>query len=304
MIVKHVDLDTINASNKKKGLKAITPYLFLLPHLIFFALFVVYPFFYGIYISFTSFDLMGNPQFVFLDNYIKIFTFGSKFSKDFFNGLGHTLIYTCIAVPLIVFVPLLFAVFLFAIKNEKLRNFFQSILYATSILSVSTVVLIFTWLLDLDNGLFNNLFMASVNFKGSAALTWTAIIMLTLWSGIGGNMIIFLSAISSIPKSQYEAANLDGANAFQKFFRLTLPSLKFPLTFSLITGVIGGFNVFGQPYLFGGKPGSYETVMMEIYQYAFGSKPPMAGMASAMSVLLGLVILVVSVIQFKVMKEK
>ncbi|MCR4911321.1 MAG: sugar ABC transporter permease [Bacilli bacterium] len=303
MIVREISTNNINQSNKKKGLKAFTPYLFLLPHLIFFAIFVVYPFLYGIYISFTNFDLMNSPKFCFFDNYIKILTFGSKYSKDFFAGLLHTFIYTVTAVPLIVFVPLILAVLLYAIKNEKLRNFFQSILYATSILSVSTVVLIFTWLLDRDNGLFNNLFMVDINFKGNEILTWVAIISLTLWSGVGGNMIIFLSSISSIPKSQYEAASLDGANAVNRFFRLTLPSLRFPLTFSLITGVIGGFNVFGQPFLFGGKVGSYETVMMEVYEYAFGSSP-MAGMASAMSVLLGLIILAASVVQFKLMKEK
>ncbi|MCR4561698.1 MAG: sugar ABC transporter permease [Bacilli bacterium] len=246
---------------------------------------------------------MGNPEFIWFDNYVQIFTFGSKYSKDFFAGLGHTLIYTVTAVPLIVFVPLVLAVLLYAIKNVRIRNIFQSILYSTSILSVSTVVLIFTWLLDRDNGLFNNLFLVDINFKGNAVLTWVAIISLTLWSGVGGNMIIFLSSISSIPKSQYEAASLDGANAFQRFFRLTLPSLRFPLTFSLITGVIGGFNVFGQPYLFGGQVGSYETVMMEIYGYAFG-KSPMAGMASAMSVLLGIIILLVSIVQFRMMREK
>ncbi|MCR4660381.1 MAG: sugar ABC transporter permease [Clostridia bacterium] len=303
MIVREISEDNINKSNKKKGIKALTPYLFLLPHLIFFAVFVVYPFFYGIYISFTEFNLMGEPSFCFLNNYTEIFTFGSKFSKDFFSGLLHTFIYTMTAVPLVVFVPLILAVLLYAIKNVKIRNFFQSILYSTSILSVSTVVLIFTWLLDRDNGLFNNLFNVDINFKGNEVLTWVAIISLTLWSGVGGNMIIFLSSISSIPKSQYEAASLDGANVFNRFFRLTLPSLRFPLTYSLITGVIGGFNVFGQPFLFGGKVGSYETVMMRVYEYAFGTSP-MAGMASAMSVLLGIIILFVSIVQFRLMREK
>ena len=164
---------------------------------------------------------------------------------------------------------------------------------------------IWKWLLDRDNGLINNLFMVDINWGGEQPLAWISIFMLTLWAGVGGNMIIFLSAISSIPKSQYEAAGLDGANFIQKFFHITVPSLRFPITYCLITGVIGGFNVFGQPYMFGGPTGTYETVMMNIQNYGFGGKTiPMAGMASAMSVLLGLIIVLVSIVQFKVMKEK
>lgn len=315
MIIREVEANTVNKANNKQGFKKLIPYLFLLPHLIFFSVFVVYPFFYGIVISFTKFDMMSAPKFVGFDNYAQIFNFSTAVSKDFFGGLGHTFFYTIIAVPLIVIVPLLLAVWLYAIKNEKLRNFFQAVLYATSILSVSTVVMIFTWLLDSDNGLFmligsteiNGeypfLWLTEINWRGSQPFAWISIFTLTLWSGVGGNMIIFLSAISSIPKSQYEAANIDGAGAIKKFFRLTLPSLRFPLTYSLITGVIGGFNVFGQPFLFGGPVGTYETAMMEIQNLAFAADIPQAGMASAMSVVLGIIIAIVSLIQFKVSKE-
>lgn len=286
--------------NKKKN--KLSPYLFLIPHLIFFLVFVVYPFFYGIVISFFNYNLIDTPTFVGFDNYAQIFTKGTVFNKYFFEGLGHTLLFTIIEVPLIIVIPLLFAVILFSIKNEKIRSIFQAILYATSILSVSTVVLIFKWLLDRDNGFFNNVFQVDINWMGTQPLAWISIFMLTLWAGVGGNMIIFLSAISGISPSIYEAASLDGVNAWNRFFRLTLPQLKFPITYSLITGVIGGFNVFGQPYMFGGPTGTYETLMMHIHRLAFGEDVPIAGMASAMSVLLGLIIVVVSIIQFRVTK--
>ena len=306
MIIKEIEKPNQNKDKKQGNIsRKISPYLFLIPHLIFFLVFVVYPFFYGIILSFFDYNLINSPSFVGFNNYIQIFTFGSKFSNDFFLGLGHTALFTVVVIPLIIIVPLLFAVWLFAIKNAKIRNIFQAILYATSILSVATVVWIWRWMLDRENGLINNIIQSNINWRGTQPLAWISIFLLTLWAGVGGNMIIFLSAISSIPQSQYEAASLDGANAWHKLIHITIPSLKFPLTYCLITGVIGGFNVFGQPYLFGGPTGTYETLMMNIQRYGFGgSDLPMAGMASAMSVLLGLIILVVSVIQFRLMRGK
>ena len=306
MIVKELDDLDYSTSKSKKGIWNKTlPYLFLVPHLIFFLVFVVFPFFYGIVLSFFDFNLINDPVPVGFNNYKQIFTAGSVFNKDFFLGLAHTALFTVIEVPLIIGVPLLLATWLYAIKNEKIRGVFQAILYSTSILSVATVVWIWKWLLDRENGLINNLFLTDINWRGEQPLAWISIFLLTLWAGVGGNMIIFLSAISSIPKSQYEAAGLDGANSIQKFLHITVPSLRFPLTYCIITGVIGGFNVYGQPYMFGGPAGTYETVMMNIQKYGFGGESlPVAGMASAMSVLLGIVILIVSVIQFKALKEK
>ncbi len=304
MIVREID-GLNNKQNRKWTFSKIIPYIFLVPHLVFFVVFILFPFFYGIVLSFFDYNLINEAKFVGFANYLEIFTPGTTFNKDFFLGLGHTVLFTVIVVPLIIIVPLIFATWLFAIKNEKIRGVFQAILYSTSILSVATVVWIWKWMLDRKNGLVNNLFFTDINWSGQQPMAWISIFMLTLWAGVGGNMIIFLSAISSIPKSQYEAAGLDGANFLQKFFHITVPSLRFPLTYCIITGVIGGFNVYGQPYMFGGPSGTYETVMMNIQEYGFGGKSmPVAGMASAMSVLLGLIILIVSVAQFKALKEK
>jgi multiple sugar transport system permease protein len=110
-----------------------------------------------------------------------------------------------------------------------------------------------------------------------------------------------MSSISGIPNSLYEAASLDGANVVQKFFNITLPSIKSPLLYSLVMGTIGGFNVYGQTYMFAG-PSNTHSLMQYIQEYAFGSATSIAGMASAMSVMLGVIISVFSLIQFKLMK--
>lgn len=289
---------------KKQKLKdKLKPILFIGPHLIFFTVFVVFPFFYGIFISFTKWDLMSPIEFAWFENYELIFTKGNVFNLDFFNGLKATLIYTVVMTPLLIIVPLIFAVLLLAVENKRIRSIFQIILYASSVLSVATVALTWRWLLDREMGVINNLLLKDINWIGTQPYAWISIFMLTLWSGIGGNMIIFMSSISGVSKSLYESASLDGANKLQQFFHITLPSIRFPMLYALVMGTIGGFNVFGQTYMFGG-PESTNTVMMYIREYSFGLATPMAGMASAMSVLLGLIISVFSFIQLKLMREK
>lgn len=288
---------------KKKNGDLLNTLLFIGPHLLFFLIFTVFPFFFGIVISFTRWDMMSKPEFIWFDNYQVLFTKGNTFNIAFISGLKASLMYTVVMVPLLIAVPLFFAVLLYAIKSEKVRGVFQALLYASSILSVSTVVLTWKWILDRENGLINNWLLMDINWMGEFPYAWISIFVLSLWAGIGGNMVIFLSSISAVPKSLYEAASLDGANAIQKFFYITLPSIRFPLLYALVMGTIGGLNVYGQTALFGGP---YEThsVMEYIRDYAFGSSTPMAGMASAMSVVLGLIIAVFSAIQFKMMSGR
>ena len=297
MIVRELDVYNLTRTKKPLG-KILTPWLFLLPHLIFFLVFIVFPFFYGIVLSFFKCDLMGMMEPVGFQNYIDIFT-TEPYRTDFFMGLAHTALFTVVSIPLIILVPLGLATWLYAIKNEKIRGVFQSILYATTILSVSTVVFIWKYMMDADNGFVNLFFELDINWH-KQPYAWIIIFALTLWSGVGGNMIIFLSAIASIPKSMYEVASIDGVSKWKQFVRLTLPSLKFPLTYCFITGTIGAFNVFGQPYLYTAYKGTYETVIMEITDYAFEQN--MAGVASAMSVCLGIIIVIVSAVQFKITK--
>ena len=119
---------------RQKLLEKLKPIFFIGPHLIFFIVFVVFPFFYGIFISFTKWDLMGPIEFVKFENYKLIFTKGNIFNLDFFNGLKATVLYTVVMTPLLIIVPLIFAVLLLAVENKKIRSIFQIILYASSVL--------------------------------------------------------------------------------------------------------------------------------------------------------------------------
>lgn len=291
-------------NSPKEQLKAL---IFIGPQLIFFCVFFIIPFFFGIIISFTKWDMMGPMKFEGFGNFAQIWDIKGAiekvnvFSENFFNGLKYTLYYTVVMVPLLIVVPMAFALVLNKLKVG--RGIFQAILYAPSLLSVATVALTWRWLVDMDNGVFNNIFfpMNPVNFVRDHA--WLCIFMLTLWSGVGGNLVIFLAGLSGIPETYYEAADVDGANAIVKFWYITIPEMSFQLLYTTIMGTIGAFNVFGQPYMFGTPPGQ-EVLMQYIHEYAFGMATPMAGMASAMSVSLGLIISVFSAVQFKLMEAK
>ena len=295
VIAKHAE----SASSVKNGKKKIKwrdellPFIFIGPHLVFFVVFILVPFIFGIAISFTSWDMVGSPEFIGFKNYVQIFS-DTVFSDEFWQGLGATMIYVVVMVPLLIAVPLLFACLL--LKVTRGRAVMQSVLYISSILSVSAVVLMWRWLFDRESGAINLILGLDINWAGDYA--WLCIFILSLWSGIGGNMVIFMSGLSGIPSSYYEAADLDGANAFVKFWKITLPSMRFPLLYTTVMTTIGAFNVYGQPALFGG-PENTQVLMIHIQKRAFGSDISMAGIASTMSVLFGIIIVVFSALQFK-----
>nr|WP_201791063.1 sugar ABC transporter permease [Nesterenkonia sp. PF2B19] len=130
--------------------------------------------------------------------------------------------------------------------------------------------------------------------------------MLTVWAGIGGNLIIYRSAISAVPQELYEVASIDGAGAVRSFFNVTLPSIRLPLLYTTVMTTTVSFNVFAQPLMLtnGGPADSTTVLMMEVRDLAFGGGPSIAGVASAMAVLLGLVLMAISAIQFFIMYRR
>lgn len=277
--------------------------LFVLPHLVLFLSFFIIPFIMGIYISFTNWDGIGKAEFVGLDNYKDILDpsltewgFHNDAYSAFTGGIKYTFYNVLVMVPLIVIVPLLLA--LMINKISKGKKLVQAILYFPSLLSVATVALTWRWVLGDGKGFVNNMF--SLNLTLQRDNPWLVVWIFTLWAGVGGNLIIFLAGLSGIPRSYYEAASIDGANSFQMFFRITLPELRFQLLYSTVMGTIGAFNVYGQPAMFG--VGNDRRVLMQyIYEYKTQN---LLGMASALAVLLGLIIAVFSAIQFVMMRRR
>lgn len=284
----------------KKGKGFNTGYFFILPHYLLFLIFIAIPTLFTIYISFTNWDLFGSPTFVGLENYrLLLFEKGHTYNTYFWNGIKNTLIYVIISVPIGILVPLAFAGILN--ENPPGKRFMQAILYFPSLLSVSTVVICWSWLFRTDVGIINHVLGTAINWAGSQPAAWIAINILTIWWLVGGNMIIYLAGMADIPEELYESAEIDGASKWAQFVHITLPLIKAQIGVTLIFTIIGGYNVFGQTWMFnnGGPGESNKTILMYIRELAFGSGVSQSGIASTMAVVLGIIIIVTSAIVSK-----
>ncbi|MBC6314101.1 sugar ABC transporter permease [Listeria grandensis] len=283
----------------------LTPWLFAGPHLIIFLIFFLVPVVYGIYISFTDWDLVGTPDFVGFDNYREIlFQKDSTFYEQLHNGLRNTFIFVVLTVPFCIIVPLLLASALNA--KPKLNKVFQSLFYLPSLFAISAVIIIWGLMFNVSFGPINQFLGTTVNWVGTQPYAWITLVIVTVWWCIGGNMIIYQAALNGISKDFYEAAEIDGATSMQKFFRITLPSIRAQLLYTVVMTTIAQFNVYGQPLMLtkGGPSGSTSVLLMYIQQNAFGTGQSIAGIASAMAVILGLCIMIVSAIQFFFLRNK
>jgi multiple sugar transport system permease protein len=284
---------------------SFTPYLFIAPHVIIFTLFFLVPMFYGIYASFTKWNLFTDPQFIGLDNYKTILlNTESTFYRQFWNGLKNTIIFVIICVPFQVSLPL--AIALLLDKRPKGRNIFQGILYMPTLFSITSVTLTWLFIFNRSLGLFNNLFGTDINWYGEQPYAWMTIVITTIWWGIGGNLIIYVAALSGIDKSVLEAADLDGAKGFKRFWNITVPTIRFPLAYTVIVSIIAQFNIYGQPLIItnGGPNESTYVLLMYIRNLAFGTGNSVAGMASAMAACLGLIIGVISIGQLILLRKR
>ncbi|AFK85522.1 MULTISPECIES: carbohydrate ABC transporter permease [Thermoanaerobacterium] len=277
--------------------KAI-PYLFILPNVLIFSTFVIIPAFFGVLYSFTNFDGLS-MKFVGIKNYIALLD-----DTDFWNSIKLTIIFVVIVVPGIY----VFSLFLGMILSKEFRTkgLFRAIFYWPTMISPIIAGLAWKWLLSENIGIVNYL-LVLFGFHKIAWLTNSvnaniSVVIATLWSRVGFYMVIFIAGIQSIPTSYYEAAYIDGANNFQAFFRITLPLLK-PTSFLVIVlSVIDAFKSFPLVLsLTGGGPGTDTTYIVQ-YIYQTGFQKSELGYASAMSVILFIIIGFFTILQFRLNK--
>ncbi len=291
-------------NNSKRKKLNVTPYLFIAPHVIIFLIFFLVPMFYGIYASFTKWDLFTAPTFIGFDNYKTFLTNkDSVFYRQFWNGLKNTITFVIICVPFQIIIPLTLALLLN--KKPKCRNIFQGIFYIPTLFSITSVTLTWIFIFNRSLGLLNKLLNVDINWYAEQPWAWSTILITTLWWGIGGNLIIYVAALSGIEKSVLEAADLDGATGWKRFYYITIPAIQFPLIYTIVVSVIAQFNIYGQPLMLtnGGPTESTFVLLMYIRNLAFGTGRSAAGMASAMSTVLGLIIGIVAVVQIIIMRK-
>src|SRR5688572_12102597 len=293
---------SVPATRKARKKVSIVPYLFIAPHLLFFAAFLGWPFLYGIYISLFQFDFLRPERrpFVGLKNYADLFNPESVPFDDFWNSLSNTGEFILWSVLPLVGIALVLAVLLN--RNYPGRGVFRTIFFAPYTLSVTVASVLWWWIFQ-QTGLVNQVLqilgLKAINWLGDLPGAWVAITIATIWWTIGFNTVIFLTALQEIPKSLYEAASIDGANSRQQFFLITIPMLRSVLVFVLTITLIASANLFGQPYLMtaGGPAEGTQTVIFRIFHE--GILRSQMGRAAAMSIVVALLLLSLTYLNFK-----
>jgi len=274
-----------------------TPYAFIAPNLVLFSVFIFLPLFYAFFISFHEWSLIDTPLYTGVDNYTRLLE-----DRQFWQALGNTVLYSLATVPTSLAIGLAVAIGL----NRELfaRTLLRSAFFLPVVISSVATAVIAAWLFNDNYGVVNEI-LGRFGIRPVAWLSTTqwalpSIIVTTLWTRIGFCMVVYLAALQSISPSYYEAARIDGATRWQQFRFVTWPLLR-PTTFLLlILNVIHSFQVFDLIFVMtGGGPGFSTTMLVQyIYQAAFVTSE--MGYASAMGVVLFLLVLVFTLIQWRV----
>ncbi|WP_238177853.1 carbohydrate ABC transporter permease [Paenibacillus contaminans] len=282
---------------KRSYNKYASAYWFLLPKLLLFALFTVIPVIWSLVLSFQKFEIF-DAHWVGLDNYIEAFR-----SEMFRVSLWNTFVYTIVTVPVSVLSALVIASLVFPLRPVS-RTFFRAAFYIPTVTSMVVIAMVWRWMFNYRFGLFNGLLewvgLQPIDWLGQTSMALWSLILMNILIPPGAGIIIYLAAMGSLNPNLVEAARIDGASSFQIWRRITVPLLK-PTTFYLmILTLIGSFQVFTQIVMMtGGGPGNAtETVVHVIYKTAFRDFD--YGLASAQSVILFGVIMMFSIIQYRI----
>jgi len=279
---------------KRKRTQSRWFFAFVSPWIIGFVCFTIGPMIFSIIMSFTDWDMFSEFNFIGFDNYLRLF-------KDdiFLKALANTFQYTLISVPINLLLSLGMAYLLsFHLKGMRV---FRTIYYLPSIVPIVASTMLFTRLLS-SKGLVNQA-LALFGIDGPVWLLskdhvlWS-FVFLSLW-GVGGTMILMLSAINSVGEEMYESALLDGASRFRMFISITIPQISPILFFNLITGVIGSLQTFTQVYMMTGGGPDYASEMIVPYLYRNAFSFYRMGYASAMAWVLFMIVMVLSLIVLK-----
>lgn len=284
--MKKFATDILNKQN-------IAAWLFILPAVLGTFIFIIIPVICSFGLSFAKWDLLNPIQFVGLNNYREIFT-----EALFYKVLLNTVVFALSTSILGVIIPLVLA----CILNSKIRGseFYKTAYFLPFITPMIVIGVVWEWIFDPNIGLFKYL---HINWLYDIHYAMPALIIVSVWKLIGYNMVIFLSALSGISQSMFEASRIDGANAFQTFKNVTVPLLSPTIFFVVIITAISSFQVFDLIYLMtqGGPLDSTNVLVFAIYKNAFEYFN--AGKASAIAYVLFVIILVLTLIQWNLRKK-
>ncbi|MGG6313775.1 carbohydrate ABC transporter permease [Paenibacillus macerans] len=271
-------------------------YAMIAPGYLVYFLFIFIPLLVGVYYSFTNYNFYSTPQFVGLQNYIRLLH-----DELFGTAMYNTLIYALLTILPQMFLGLVLA----ALLNGKVfgRVFSRASIYIPNVTSMVAVSMIWLWIYDPALGILNRMIKTfgfdPVQWLYNPDTAMLAVVVMSIWKSIGYTMIVYLAGLQSIPSSLYEAAHMDGASKIRQFFSITIPMLKPTTFFILVMSCINSFMVFEQVNIMtgGGPLNSTTTVVHQIYLRGF--QDFQMGYASAMAVVLFIITLAITLINFR-----
>lgn len=290
---------------KMQQQETVTAWLFSAPALILLLVFLVIPFIMAIGLAFTDQRLIPNPnlptQVVGFRNFVRLIDDGA-----FKRGLLNNMYFVAVVVPIQTSLALGLAMLI----NQKIRgmNFFRTVYFAPVVTAMTVVAIVWTVLYNPGEGMINA-FLQAITFGQLGPYDWLlntklvfpAIMLLSIWQGVGFQMVIYLAGLQEIPDSLYEASQIDGANMFQQFFSITLPQLRNTTIFVVLSTTILAFKLFDQVQVMtsGGPQNASMTTMVHVVQTGWSQLK--VGYASAISVVFFLIVLIISLIQRRIL---
>lgn len=310
-LAREITRERVRARGSKPGSQPSAPgqrsqwptaLLFLSPTLIVFSVFILFPIAFSFYLSFHEWNMLSTEQtFIGLENYRRLFK-----DPEFWQVFKQTVIYTAGTVPLNMMLALATAFFL----NEHIkgRKLLRAMFFTPVIISSVAAAVIWRWVFDPNLGLLNFVFdvlrLPQVNWVNDPTAAMVALITVGVWKTFGINMVLFAAGLAGIPEQYYEAARIDGANGWHRFWKITLPLLSPTTLFILVLSFIGSFQVFDLVYVltFGGPLGSTQVLVFYLYEHAF--KFFDMGYASAVAYVLFAVLFVVTMFQIRFFRDQ
>lgn len=287
---------------KKKMRKNITGYMFILPLLIGVVVLNFIPFVLNLFYSLTDLGSFGQWDFVGIDNFKRLLD-----DPLFFKAVGNTFLYVIVTVPIMVIISICIANLLN--KNIRGKGIYRTLYFLPVVTMASASTLVFQWMFNAEYGLVNQV-LKLIGLEGqmwfsNPDLARVVIMIFIIWGGLGYKIMILLGGLQSIPESYYEAASIDGASPFKQFIHITIPLLTPSIFFIVIWSLIGSFQLFDVVFMLipQGSPSYESTITMTRYFYDLGFTLGDKGYASGVAVILFLIIMTITLIQFKLQKR-
>jgi multiple sugar transport system permease protein len=282
--------------------KKIIPYIMVSPYIIHFIIFVAFPVAFSLVLIFHKWNIISPMEYIGLGNFVRLFN-----DEFFFKSVLNTLIFLLIHIPLQIIIALSIAEALN--RKIKFKGFFRAAYFLPVVVSGVVVTMLWQQLYGYDSGLINrflvNLGLGKVGWLVDPNVAMPSIAIMATWKNVGLYIILFLVGLQTVPPHYYEAAEIDGANYFQKFFKITLPSINPTIFMVVILSTIGGFSLFIEPYIMTGGGPLNSTLSAVLYIYKQGFFYYHMGYAATLGFFFALLILSVVVIQRKfIEKEK